>query len=94
MTIAIVTTKDENVISLSEEIDPFVVSLSNHERPFDKLRANGGKAHFRTDDTGNRLSCVPLCERGDTDGCRAWVGTGFKPARCSQTVCPVTRDSG
>ena len=28
---------------------PFVVSLSNHERPFDKLRANGtGQAQGRT----------------------------------------------
>ncbi len=27
--------------------------LSNHERPFDKLRANGGKGHFRANDRKN-----------------------------------------
>jgi hypothetical protein len=32
MLIAISTTEDENIISHSEEIFPFVVSLSNHER--------------------------------------------------------------
>ncbi len=30
-------TSDENLICRM----PFVVSLSNHERPFDRLRANG-----------------------------------------------------
>ena len=32
MLIAISTTKNENIISHNEEIFPFVVSLSNHER--------------------------------------------------------------
>ncbi len=32
MLIAISTTKNENIISHDEEIFPFVVSLSNHER--------------------------------------------------------------
>jgi len=30
-----------NVTSTSIFLIPFVVSLSNHERPFDRLRANG-----------------------------------------------------
>jgi len=55
MTMLIVTTKDENVPSLSEEIIPFVVSLSNHERdesPFDRLRANGWEAYSQSKDSG------------------------------------------
>jgi hypothetical protein len=34
MTTVIVTAKDEKVVSLNEEIAPFVVSLSNHERGY------------------------------------------------------------
>jgi hypothetical protein len=47
------TTKHENIFSHNEEIVPFVVSLSNHERyrydhsPFDMLRANGKKSIFK-----------------------------------------------
>ncbi len=40
-----------------------MVSLSNHERPFDRLRANGEKPYFRNNDT-RRLR---LTDKGETD---------------------------
>jgi hypothetical protein len=43
------TTKNENRlchISIVVSPMPFVVSLSNHERPFDRLRANGRRLIF------------------------------------------------
>jgi hypothetical protein len=46
MLIAISTTKHENIISHNEEIFPFVVSLSNHERavhPSTSLRQAQGR---------------------------------------------------
>ncbi|MGB2855847.1 MAG: hypothetical protein WBC61_04275, partial [Dehalococcoidia bacterium] len=55
--IAISTTTDENaVFGITQFTTPFVVSpsallrtgLSNHERPFDRLRVNGRKPIFGT----------------------------------------------
>ena len=45
MLIAFSTTKNENIVSHTEEVFPFVVSLSNHERavhPSTVLRRGSG----------------------------------------------------
>ena len=39
---------DEGFYNLSKDkLNPFVVSLSNHERPFDRLRANRRNTVFQ-----------------------------------------------
>jgi hypothetical protein len=48
MMIAFSTMNDNNdVFIITQFTIPFVVSLSNHERPFDRLRANGLNPIFK-----------------------------------------------
>jgi len=58
---------------------PFVVSLSNHERPFDKLRANGLDCSFVAMTKERALSLPPPQGEGRRllfRRMRSWPGEG------------------